>query len=76
MAGIDLATAETKLAFWLNIEEQLGVNASVTIDGTTYTRHQLRDVQACITTWDERVRRLSASAAAGGRRVQRIVPLS
>lgn len=76
MAGITLAQAETKLAFWLAIEERLGANSSHTVDNTTYTRHNLKDIQAMITTWDERVKQLSAAATNGGRAVRRVVPLS
>jgi hypothetical protein len=71
MAGITLQQAEDKLAYWLNIEEQLGINAEVTIDNKTFKRHQLKDISAMITTWEARVSRLSRS---GGIRVMEAIP--
>jgi hypothetical protein len=71
MAGITLQQAEDKLAYWLNIEEQLGINAEVTIDNKTFKRHQLKDISAMITIWDARVSRLSRS---GGIRVMEAIP--
>jgi hypothetical protein len=71
MAGITLQQAEDKLAYWLNIEEQLGINAEVTIDNKTFKRHQLKDISAMITTWEARVSRLSRS---GGIRVMEVTP--
>lgn len=71
MAGITLAQAEAKLAYWLGIEDQLGPNAEVTIDGTTYKRHQLKDIAAQVALWEARVQRLSRT---GGARVRQVVP--
>lgn len=71
MAGITLQQAEDKLAYWLNIEEQLGINAEVTIGDKTFKRHQLKDIAAMITTWEARVSRLSRS---GGIRVMEVTP--
>ena len=71
MAGITLQQAEDKLAYWLNIEEQLGINAEVTIDNKTFRRHQLKDISDMITIWDARVSRLSRS---GGIRVMEVTP--
>ena len=71
MAGITLAQAESKLAYWLNLEEQLGINAEVTIDNKTFKRHNLKDIQTMITTWEARVARLSRT---GGIRVMEAIP--
>lgn len=71
MAGITLEQAEAKLTYWLNLEEQLGINAEVTIGNKTFKRHQLKDIQAMITTWEGRVARLSRS---GGIRVMEVIP--
>ena len=77
MAGITLAQAEEKLAFWLNLEEQLGITSEVTITGNVYKRQQLKDVADMVTVWDSRVKQLSASASSGGCRImRRVVPIS
>ena len=45
MAGITLATAETTLEYFVNILTQLGINSQVTINGDTFTRHQIPDIE-------------------------------
>lgn len=72
MAGITLAQAEEKLTYWMTIEGQLGPNESVTINGTTFKRHQLQDIQKQITYWNRMVQTLNRSA---GVRVRQVVPL-
>jgi len=59
MAGIDLATCETKLAEYLAAETKILKNQSVQIDGDTYTRADLAAIQKGIDIWDLRVKRLS-----------------
>jgi len=44
MAGITLAQAEAKLPLYLSIDDALGVNAEVTIDGTTLKRMAVADL--------------------------------
>jgi hypothetical protein len=63
MAGITLEIAEAKLTFWLNVEEQLGMNAEVTIGDKTFKRHQLKDVSDQVAIWESRVARLSSSSS-------------
>jgi len=73
MAGITLAQAEAKLTYWLGIEEQLGMNASVTIGDKTFHRHDLKSISEMITIWNNRVQSLS-SAAGGTSRIAYGVP--
>jgi hypothetical protein len=70
MAGITLIQAEAKLAHYLSIEDSLGANAEVTIDGTTYKRHNLKDISAMVTLWNERVIKLTP----GSTRVRQVIP--
>lgn len=75
MAGITLIQAEEKLALYLAMETALGVNAEVTIDGTTYKRHQLNDIRASITFWNGWVQKLTPATAVGGSvRVRQVIP--
>lgn len=67
MAGITLAQATAKLTLYMGLDDQLGVNAEMTIDGTTVKR---RDVQKQIEYWNSWVVRLSRS----GVRVSEITP--
>lgn len=71
MAGITLAQAEEKLALYLSLDTALGINAEVTIDGTTYKRQQLKDIRESITFWNGWVNRLSRS---GGIPVREVIP--
>lgn len=76
MAGITLVQAEAKLALYLSLDDALGVNAEVTIDGTTYKRHQLKDIREAITYWNGWVNRLTPSTTAGAAvRVRQAIPL-
>lgn len=75
MAGITLIQAEEKLALYLDLDTKLGINAEVTIDGTTYKRHQLNDIRAAITFWNGWVNKLTPSTTAGGSvRVRQVIP--
>ena len=67
MAGITLAQAEAKLTLYMSLDDALGVNAEVTIDGTTYKR---RDVQQQIEYWNKWVLRLSPRTS-----VRQVIPL-
>lgn len=73
MAGITLQQAETKLAYWLNLEEQLGINAEVTIGDKTFKRHQLKDVSAQVAIWNQRV--ISLSRSSSGISVKQVIPV-
>lgn len=71
MSGIDLTTAEAKLATWLAAEEKIADNQSYQVAGRTYTRADLADVQKQIDYWDRKVQRLSS----GGMRVRGGTPV-
>jgi hypothetical protein len=70
MAGITVAQAEAKLAMYMALDDQLGVNAEITIDGTTIKR---RDVQKQIEYWNSWVVRLSRTGG-GGIAVREVIP--
>lgn len=72
MAGITLAQAEAKLTLYLSLDDQLGVNSEVTINGVTYRRHQLKEIRESITYWNRMVNQLSR--ASSGLRVREVVP--
>jgi len=67
MAGITLEQATAKLNLYLTMDDQLGVNAELTIDGTTLKR---RDIQAQITYWNKQVIRLSPRTS-----VRQVIPV-
>ncbi len=62
MAGIDLTTAQTMLDTWLQASISIAAGQSVTLDGRTLTRANLRDVQAQIDYWEAKVKRLTTQA--------------
>jgi hypothetical protein len=70
MAGIDLTTAEAKLALWLAAEEKLtlGQSVSVDVDGNRQdlTRADLDAVGQRIAYWDRWCKRLSTTARRSG----------
>lgn len=70
MAGITLQTAESKLQTWLDAEEKLAAGQSVTLEGRTLTRANLREVGERIDFWDRRCKSLTPG---GGVSVQRAV---
>lgn len=72
MTGITQAQAESQLATWLSAAEKIAVNQSYTIQGRTYTRANLADVQSQIEFWDKQVKRLSR----GGLRMTQVTPVS
>lgn len=71
MAGIDLATAESQLATWLEALTAVASGQSVNVAGRTLTRANLREIGEQVTFWDRQVQRLSR----GGIRVSGGVPL-
>lgn len=62
MAGIDLTTAQTMLDTWLQASISIAAGQSVTLDGRTLTRANLRDVQAQIDYWEAKVKRITTQA--------------
>lgn len=75
MAGITLLQAETKLALYLSLDEQLGINAEVTIGEKTYKRHQLKDIRESISYWNSWVNKLTPASSGGSVRVRQGIPL-
>ncbi len=73
MAGIDLATAEARLAAYLAAEAKVLAGQKVELDGQSLTRANLEQIQAGIATWDARVKNLSA-AATGRNRSRTLAP--
>ena len=71
MAGIDLTTANAKLAEYLAAETAVLAGQDVTIDGTRFTRADLAAVQKGVELWDRRIQQLSRS---GGIRVREVIP--
>jgi hypothetical protein len=67
MAGITLAQAEAQLALYLAAEEKVLAGQSYEIAGRRLTRADLAQIQTGITTWDTRVKTLSARASGRGR---------
>jgi len=61
MAGIDAATAEAKLALWLDAEEQLTLGQSVSVEGRSLTRADLEHVAQRVAYWDRYCKRLSST---------------
>lgn len=74
MAGIDLATAESKLALWLAAEEKVASGQSYSIGGRSLTRANLREIREQIEYWDSKVQRISASNGRSGMRVRGATP--
>ena len=75
MAGIDITTARTHLAAWLEAELQLTTNQSYTIGSRSLTRANLGEVKQQITFWQNQIAKLENEAARKGRnRIMRAVP--
>lgn len=72
MAGIDLATAQAKLAMWLTAEDKLANSQSYQVGDRTVTRADLKEIRETIDYWESKVRRLSRSSK-GGMKMLRIV---
>jgi hypothetical protein len=71
MAGITLVQAEAKLTLYMSLDDTMGANAEITIDGTTIKR---RDIQKQIEYWNSWVVRLTPSSASGSNRVRQVIP--
>ena len=67
MTGITLAQAQSQLDAYLAAEQKILLGQKVAIDGQELTRANLDAVQAGITTWDARVKSLSAASSRRGR---------
>lgn len=67
MAGITLTQAEAQLALYLAAEAKVLSGQSYEIAGRKMTRADLETIQSGITTWNERVRQLSAASSGRGR---------
>ena len=67
MAGIDLTTAETKLALWLDAEAAIATGQSFRLDSMgssrQMTRANLSEVRAQIEYWETKVKRLTTQAS-------------
>jgi hypothetical protein len=68
MAGIDIPTAEAKLALWLAAEEKVAAGQSVAADGRVLTRANLAEIADRIDYWNGHVQRLTR----GGRTLTRV----
>lgn len=76
MAGITLEQAETQLNLYLDAEAKVLAGQRVRIGDKDITKADLEMIQRGVSTWDARVKQLSASAASGGCRVmRRVVPI-
>lgn len=69
MAGITLEQAETKLNAYLEAETNVLAGQSYQFQGRTLTRANLSEIRAGISSWDKRVKELSAKASGRGRSV-------
>jgi len=61
MAGITLAQAETRLQQYLDAEAKVLAGQRVEIDGQMLQRADLDLIQKGVSTWDARVKALSAT---------------
>lgn len=67
MAGITLTQAETQLAAYLAAETKVLSGQSYDFNGRSLTRANLSEIRSGITTWDRRVKELSAKVNGTGR---------
>lgn len=56
--AISLATAEAKLALWLEADDAVAANQSYTIAGRTLTRADANVIASRIAMWERRVEEL------------------
>jgi hypothetical protein len=63
MAGINLSIAQAKLDAYLAAETAVLSGQSYEIEGRKLVRANLREIQAGIDIWNQRVQRLSARSA-------------
>lgn len=64
MAGITEAQAQARLDALLAAHDAIVTGQSYTIEDRTLTRSNLKEVQAAIEYWDNKVKQLSGSGAA------------
>ena len=69
MAGITLQQAETQLAAYLDAETKVLSGQSYQFQGRTLTRANLSEIRAGVSSWDKRVKELSAKSSGRGRSV-------
>jgi len=69
MAGITLAQAQTQLDAYLAAEVAVLSGQSYEIAGRKLSRANLAEIQLGITTWNDRVQSLDATASGRGRTV-------
>jgi hypothetical protein len=69
MAGITLAQAQTQLDAYLAAEIAVLSGQSYEIAGRKLNRANLAEIQQGITTWNDRVQSLDATASGRGRTV-------
>jgi len=69
MAGIDLSTAQTKLTFWLSVEEKIGAGQRVAFEGRDLSRANLSEVGDRIDFWDRKVKSLSRGSGISTQRM-------
>jgi hypothetical protein len=67
MAGITLAQAETQLAAYIEAETKVLTGQSYEFNGRSLTRANLAEIRSGITSWDRRVKELSARVGGSGR---------
>jgi len=72
MSGITLEQAQAQLAIYLAAETAVLASQSYEIAGRKLTRANLSEIQAGITTWDDRVKKLDRRAR-GSTRARTIV---
>lgn len=75
MAGIDITTARTHLAAWLEAELAVTTNQSYTIGSRSLTRANLAEIREQIKFWENKIAQLENLEKRKGRnRAMRAVP--
>lgn len=74
MAGIDLSTAEAKLALWLDAEAKVAAGQAYSMNGRSLTRANLKEIGERIEYWNGWVQRLTANSGRVGMRVRGATP--
>jgi hypothetical protein len=75
MAGIDITTARTHLAAWLEAEIAVTTNQSYTIGSRSLTRANLSEIREQIKFWENKISELENIDKRKGRnRIMRAVP--
>lgn len=67
--AITLATAEARLAAWVEADEVVSRSQSYTIDGRQMTRADAAEITAKIEYWERKVRQLNGTQRRGISRV-------